>query len=67
MTAIVQERLDYSRIALSADPDAGQRLGKRLAQIATFLEERLGRPQDVEGVCVGEEIHLVQARPQQGL
>jgi phosphoglucan,water dikinase len=65
--AIVQERLDYSRIALSADPDAGQRLGKRLAQIATFLEERLGRPQDVEGVCVGEEIHLVQARPQQGL
>ena len=64
---VTSERLDYSRLPLSADPDAAPRLGGRLAQIAVFLEERLGRPQDVEGVCVGEAIHIVQARPQQGL
>jgi phosphoglucan,water dikinase len=62
-----QERLDYSQVPLSADPEAAPRLGRRLAQVASFLEEKLGRPQDVEGVCAGEEIHVVQARPQQGL
>ena len=64
---IIEERLDYSRVPLSADADAAARLGRRLGQVASFLEERLSRPQDVEGVCVGEAIHLVQARPQQGL
>jgi hypothetical protein len=43
------------------------RLGRRLAEIAAFLEGGLGGPQDVEGACLGEEIHLVQTRPQQGL
>ncbi|MFO0926221.1 MAG: PEP/pyruvate-binding domain-containing protein [Gemmataceae bacterium] len=65
--AVRAERLDYSRIPLSADPTAARSLGERLAAIATYLEERLGRPQDVEGVCVGEEIFVVQSRPQQGL
>jgi phosphoglucan,water dikinase len=62
-----QERLDYSRVPLSADPGAAPQLGKRLAALAVYLEEKLGRPQDVEGVCTGNEIHVVQARPQQGL
>ncbi len=64
---VTQEWLDYSRIPLSACPDAAPSLGRRLAEIASFLEDRLGRPQDVEGVCVGEEVYIVQARPQQGL
>jgi len=64
---ITRERLDYSRVTLSTGPEAAQRLGQRLGQIAEFLEDALGQPQDVEGVCVGEEIHLVQTRPQQGL
>ncbi len=63
----VPERLDYSRVPLSADPVAAEQLGKRLAAVASFLEEKLGRPQDVEGVVSGEMIHVVQARPQQGL
>lgn len=64
---IVEECLNYSRIPLSADGSAAPRLGTRLTAIASLLEDRLGRPQDVEGVCVGEGIFIVQARPQQGL
>lgn len=65
--AALSERLDYSKVPLSADRNAARRLGERLAAVAAFLEEKLGRPQDVEGVCVGEAIYLVQSRPQQGL
>jgi phosphoglucan, water dikinase len=65
--SIVPERLDYARVALSADPGAAERLGQRLVPIATVLEEQFGRPQDAEGVCVGEDVYIVQARPQQGL
>jgi phosphoglucan, water dikinase len=66
-TGLIQERLDYGKVALSADPEAAQQLGKRLGLIAAFLEDAIGTPQDVEGACVGEEIYLVQTRPQQGL
>jgi phosphoglucan,water dikinase len=62
-----RETLDYSKVPLSADPAASRRLGERLAKVAAFLEERLGRPQDVEGAWTGDEVHVVQARPQQGL
>lgn len=64
---LIRERLDYSRVPLSTDAAAAQHLGRRLANIATFLEERLGRPQDVEGVYSGDEVYVVQTRPQQGL
>ncbi len=64
---VLSERLDYSKVPLSADRNVARRLGERLAAIAAFLEDKLGRPQDVEGVCVGEEIYVVQSRPQQGL
>jgi hypothetical protein len=66
-SGLQREPLDYSRIPLSSDPAAHESLGKRLAHIAGFLEEKLGQPQDVEGACVGQEIYVVQARPQQGL
>jgi phosphoglucan,water dikinase len=64
---VVQDRLDYSRVALSADRDAAPRLGKRLGAVATVLEEGLGRAQDVEGAVAADEVYVVQTRPQQGL
>jgi phosphoglucan,water dikinase len=64
---VVRDRLDYSRESLSAEPCAAEVLGRRMGQIAAYLEDALGSPQDIEGVCVGQEIHLVQTRPQQGL
>lgn len=59
--------VDYSQISLSRDGDARKQLGKRLAAIARFVEEALQKPQDIEGAVVGDEIFLVQSRPQQGL
>jgi phosphoenolpyruvate synthase/pyruvate phosphate dikinase len=62
-----EERIDYSQVALSADPSRAQQLGRQLAKVAAYLERELGGPQDVEGAIVGDTIHLVQTRPQQGL
>jgi len=59
--------VDYSRIAMSSDADARKRLGRRMASIARLVEGAFEKPQDIEGAVVGEEIYLVQARPQQGL
>jgi phosphoglucan,water dikinase len=59
--------VDYSRMTLTQNSDLRRRLGARLAAIARAVEIELGRPQDIEGVITGEDIFLVQARPQQGL
>src|SRR5207247_6092703 len=59
--------VDYSRIAMSCEAGALRRLGRRLATIGQLVEKAMQKPQDIEGVVVGEEIYLVQARPQQGL
>jgi phosphoglucan,water dikinase len=64
---VVSRIVDYSRIAMSCEADARKRLGRRLASIAQAVENAFGKPQDIEGAVVGEEIYLVQARPQQGL
>ena len=58
--------VQYSDVGLSRDPAFARQLGKRLAAIAQFVEGALGRPQDIEGALVGEEVYLVQSRPQQG-
>ena len=60
-------RVDYSRVPLSLEPAARVQLGRRLAAIAQFVESAFHAPQDIEGVVKGEEIYLVQSRPQQGL
>ena len=39
-SGLIQEWLDYSRVPLSADPDAAQRLGQRLAAIAATAPDR---------------------------
>jgi phosphoglucan,water dikinase len=64
---VVRERLDYSKVALSTDPATAEVLGRRLSGIADALEKSFGRPQDVEGVLAGQNVYVVQSRPQQGL
>jgi phosphoglucan,water dikinase len=59
--------VDYSQIELSRDSNARKQLGKRLAFVARLVEEVFQKPQDIEGAVVGDEIYLVQSRPQQGL
>ncbi|XP_024534041.1 phosphoglucan, water dikinase, chloroplastic isoform X1 [Selaginella moellendorffii] len=56
--------VDYSTKKLSVDLEYSVTLGQRLAAIGTFLEKSFGCPQDIEGCAVGEEIYIVQARPQ---
>ncbi|MEJ2697589.1 MAG: PEP/pyruvate-binding domain-containing protein [Candidatus Sulfobium sp.] len=64
---ITREVMDYSRTRFSTDEKFRKDMGKRLTNIAVYVEERLGKPQDIEGIISGEEICLVQSRPQQGI
>uniref|UniRef100_A0A0D6QW72 CBM20 domain-containing protein n=1 Tax=Araucaria cunninghamii TaxID=56994 RepID=A0A0D6QW72_ARACU len=56
--------VDYSKKPLSVDPIFRHQLGQRLATTGFFLEQKFGCPQDVEGCLVGNDIYIVQARPQ---
>ncbi len=63
-----KERLNYSLSPLAADAGALQDLGARFASIAGLLQQRLGCPQDVEGILTSDDcLYLVQTRPQQGI
>jgi phosphoglucan,water dikinase len=62
-----EQRLDYSKIPLSRDITVAPALGKRLAEIAHFIEDAQGEPQDIEGAIKDGTIFIVQSRPQQGL
>jgi phosphoglucan, water dikinase len=64
---LARRTLDYSQIDLSRDATFREALGKRLSDVACFVEAAFSSPQDLEGAVVGKEIYLVQARPQQGL
>jgi phosphoglucan,water dikinase len=63
---LVGRTVDYSSIEFSRDKNYRQRLGFRLGRIARFVEDAMGRPQDIEGLISGETVYLVQSRPQQG-
>ena len=39
-------------------------VGRQLCQVAVTLEEAFGGPQDVEGAIVGQDVFIVQTRPQ---
>ena len=58
------ETVDYSAQPLSADAAARNVLGARLAAIGAALEAEYGSPQDIEGTVVGENVFVVQSRPQ---
>ena len=58
------ETVDYSAQPLSVDVAARNALGARLAAIGAVLEAEYQSPQDVEGTVVGEQVYIVQTRPQ---
>jgi phosphoglucan,water dikinase len=61
------ETIDYAIVPFSRDAHLRRDLGRRLSAIGRLIESAFGAPQDIEGAVVGNEIWLVQARPQQGL
>lgn len=61
---IVKLTVDYSKQPLTVDPVYRRQMGQRLAAIGCFLEQKFGAPQDIEGCVVGEDIFIVQSRPQ---
>jgi phosphoglucan,water dikinase len=57
--------IDYSHMRLSTEDTFRKRLASRLGEIGKFIEESFGKPQDIEGVVAGNDIYIVQSRPQQ--
>jgi phosphoglucan,water dikinase len=58
---------DYSMVPLSSNTDIHHILGERLTAIGKLVEESFGKPQDIEGTIVGDDVYLVQSRMQQGI
>lgn len=56
--------IDYSRQQLSVSSDARVALGRRIGAVASCMERAFSGPQDVEGCLVGEQLYVVQTRPQ---
>ncbi|KAL8172262.1 hypothetical protein V2J09_024066 [Rumex salicifolius] len=56
--------VDYSKKRLSVEPGFRRQLGMRLGAIGDFLEKEFDGPQDVEGCLVGDDVYIVQTRPQ---
>ncbi len=61
---LIGKTVDYSKIRLSKNEAFRNRLGSRLGEVGCFVEHILGMPQDIEGLVLGDEIYLVQTRPQ---
>ncbi|KAL6527569.1 Phosphoglucan, water dikinase, chloroplastic [Orobanche gracilis] len=61
---VVKLIVDYSRKALTVDPVFRREVGRRLGAVGFYLEGKFGCPQDVEGCLVGEDVFIVQTRPQ---
>ncbi|KAJ8906053.1 hypothetical protein NDN08_002553 [Rhodosorus marinus] len=57
-----KKAVDYSTVKMTTSSDWREEMTRRLARIAKFLEAHYGKPQDIEGVVVGETIYLVQSR-----
>lgn len=62
--SVVRRAVDYSRIQLSLSPERLTGLARRLGHVGTFVEERFGSAQDIEGCVVGDRVVVVQSRPQ---
>ncbi|ONK58769.1 uncharacterized protein A4U43_C09F16460 [Asparagus officinalis] len=61
---VMRVTVDYSKKTMSVDPIFRRQLGQRLCTIGFLLEQKFGSPQDVEGCVVGNDIFIVQSRPQ---
>ncbi|CAI5496742.1 unnamed protein product [Closterium sp. Naga37s-1] len=55
---VVMQAVDYSGQLLSTSPDAQVVLAKKLEAVGSFLEDRFGSPQDIEGCVVGDKIYV---------
>jgi len=65
MATKAQERpVDYSEEPLFWDEAFRQSLIKKIADAAGAVETVMGSAQDVEGCIVGDDVHVVQTRPQ---
>jgi phosphoglucan,water dikinase len=60
----VEQVLDYSKVDLTRDDSFRISLVQRLGRASVFLERAFGRPQDIEGLVSGNNIYIVQSRPQ---
>jgi phosphoglucan,water dikinase len=56
--------IDYSKQQLSMSADARTAMAHRIGAVASCLERAFGGAQDVEGCWVGDELFVVQTRPQ---
>lgn len=61
---IIRLTVDYSKKPLTVDAVYRKQLGQRLCAVGFFLERKFGSPQDVEGCVVGNDVYIVQSRPQ---
>ncbi|KAK4772818.1 hypothetical protein SAY86_014593 [Trapa natans] len=61
---VVRLTVDYSKKPLTVEPVFRKQLGQRLCAVGFFLERKFGSPQDIEGCLVGNDIYIVQSRPQ---
>ncbi|MBF0518605.1 MAG: hypothetical protein HQK92_02665 [Nitrospirae bacterium] len=59
--------LDYSTEPLLWDENLRNDTLLSIADIGKAVEEALGAPQDIEGVCSGGRFYVVQSRPQVGI
>lgn len=56
--------VDYSAQTMSASADVREGVGRRLLAVSKILEHEFKVAQDVEGCFVGNELFVVQTRPQ---
>lgn len=61
---VIRLTVDYSKKPLTVDPIFRRQLGQRLCAVGHFLERKFRCPQDVEGCLVGNDVYIVQTRPQ---
>jgi alpha-glucan,water dikinase len=59
-----EEFVDYSTCQIVWDDAFRARLLQRICAAGAAIETALGSAQDIEGCVFGEEIHIVQTRPQ---
>ncbi len=64
---LIRKAIDYSKVELSCKAETRSAIGGRLADISQLIEKFYKGPQDIEGVIVGQDIYLLQVRPQQGI
>ncbi|GMH42043.1 hypothetical protein BSKO_09962 [Bryopsis sp. KO-2023] len=64
-SGVVFKVADYSIQPLTIEEDKRDLIGKMLVDVGELLEQKFeGRAQDVEGAIVGNDVYIVQSRPQ---